>query len=281
MSSENSYEKKHEEIDAEVAPILSHTKPFHKKATGKIFAIWVVFTVIGVVAGLLLPGHLFPAMFGPEMHDVWLTFVVFTVAAAPVAALVYAVAFYSVFAWREKGFGKSDTPPPDAESMHGNTIVSAVWIGVSVALVLFLLVWGMAELSAENGAQKNAITVDVTGQQWLWTFSYPGTGITTHQLVVPQGRQVNFHVTSMDVTHGFWPVQLGVQIDANPNVTTYISATPTKLGTFAVRCSQICGLYHAYMQTKAMVVTNQQFANWLSSQGASQSAVQGYALGGK
>jgi cytochrome c oxidase subunit II len=281
MSSENSYEKKHEEIDAEVEPILHHTGPFHKKAAAKILVIWAIFTVIGVLAGLYLPSRLFPALFGPEMHDVWLTFVVFTVAAAPVAALVYAVAFYSLIAWREKGFGKSDTPPPDAESMHGNSLVSSIWIGASVVLVLFLLVWGMAELSAETAPQKNAIVVNVTGQQWLWTFSYPGTGVTTHTLIVPEGRQVDFHVTSMDVTHGFWPVQLGVQMDANPNVTTYISATPNKVGTFAVRCSQLCGLYHAYMQTTGKVVTNQQFASWLSSQGASQSAVQGYALGGK
>jgi heme/copper-type cytochrome/quinol oxidase subunit 2 len=34
----------------------------------------------------------------------------------------------------------------------------------------------------------------------------------------------------------------------------------------------LCGLYHAFMNNKAAVVTPQQFAQWLESQGASPSA---------
>jgi cytochrome c oxidase subunit 2 len=275
-----SYEEKHEQIDEEVAPVVSHTGPFHKKAAGKIFVIWLVFTAIGLAIALLLPKHLFPTFFSPEMHDVYVTFLVFTIAAAPVAALVYSIVFYSLFAWRQKGSGKSDTPPPDGEALRGNSLITAVWLGTSVVLVLFLLVWGMAELSAEQAPQKGAIQVNVTGQQWLWTFSYPGTGVSTNHLILPEGRQIDFHVTSVDVTHGFWPVELGVQVDANPNVTTLISATPNRLGQFDVRCSQICGLYHAYMQTTGTVLTPGQFALWLASQGASLSSVHSYALSG-
>jgi cytochrome c oxidase subunit 2 len=110
----------------------------------------------------------------------------------------------------------------------------------------------------------------VTGQQWLWTFSYPGAdNVQTRSLVLPVGRTVVFHVTSEDVTHGFWPVQLGVQVDANPNVVTVIQATPNKLGTFTVRCSQLCGLYHSFMYASGAVVTPQKFAAWLHAQGAS------------
>jgi len=276
-----SYESKHEAIDAEVEPLISHPGPLHTRAIGKILAIWAVFTAIGIIIALFLPQHLFPVGYGTEQHDVVLTFVVFTIAAAPVAALVYAVTFYSLFAWRKKGSGKSDTPPPDGAPIHGNSAVASVWIGVSVVLVLFLLVWGMTELGAETQTEANVIRVNVTGQQWMWTFSYPGTGVTSPTLIVPEGRQVKFQVTSEDVAHGFWPVQLGVQIDAMPNVTNLISATPNKLGTFAVRCSQICGLYHAYMQTTGQVVTNAQFAQWLTNHGASTSSVKSYALSGK
>ena len=93
----------------------------------------------------------------------------------------------------------------------------------------------------------DTLQVNVTGQQWVWTFSYPGTGVETRALVLPVNRPVEFNVTSVDVTHGFWPAQLGVQVDANPEETTVIRTTPNKLGTFEVRCSQLCGLYHSFM----------------------------------
>jgi len=88
-------------------------------------------------------------------------------------------------------------------------------------------------------------------------------------LVLPDNRTIVFHVTSEDVTHGFWPVELGVQVDANPNVVTTIQATTNKLGTFTVRCSQLCGLYHSFMYASGAVVTPQAFAVWLHAHGAS------------
>jgi cytochrome c oxidase subunit 2 len=111
----------------------------------------------------------------------------------------------------------------------------------------------------------------VTGQQWLWTFSYPGTGVESRSLVLPVNRPVEFNVTSVDVTHGFWPAALGVQVDANPNVTTVIRTTPNKLGGFTVRCSQLCGLYHSEMYAPGSVVTSGQFSAWLQKQGATPS----------
>ena len=56
----------------------------------------------------------------------------------------------------------------------------------------------------------------MTGQQWLWSFSYPGTHVQSNELYLPVNREVEFRVTSEDVTHGFWIVNMGVQVDANP-----------------------------------------------------------------
>jgi cytochrome c oxidase subunit 2 len=110
--------------------------------------------------------------------------------------------------------------------------------------------------------------VDVTAQQWLWTFSYPGTGVESRSLVLPVNRPVEFNVTSLDVTHGFWPAALGVQVDANPDVTTVVRSTPNSLGNFTVRCSQLCGLYHSFMYAGGSVVSPAKFSTWLQSEGA-------------
>lgn len=279
MSSDSTHEfheVKRDEIADQVDPFF-HGGPIVQRPIFKIGIIWAIMTAIGVLIGLFAPAHLFDGFASSEGHDAYLTFIVFTVAAAPVSALVYAVATYSLFSWRKRQ-PADGTPPPDGPPIRGHAVTSALWLGGSVALVLFLLVWGMSELSSEQAQQSNAIRVNVTGQQWLWTFSYPGTHINSNTLMVPEGRQVIFQVQSEDVTHGFWPVQLGVQIDASPGFTTVISATPNKLGRFDVRCSQICGLYHPYMYTHGEVVTNSQFLNWLQSQGASASAIKKYSL---
>lgn len=266
MSSESPIGTAEQTDGADPVPVR---QPFFSRPAGKIFIIWLCMTAVGVLIGFYAPHHLLPTMLSTEGRAVWATIVFFTVLAAPVAAFVYAVGLYSLLAWRRRGYGNSDEPPPDGPSLRGNGAATIVWLSVSAVLVIVMLVWGLAELASENATHANSLQVDVTGQQWLWTFSYPGAdNVQTRSLVLPIGRTVVFHVTSEDVTHGFWPVQLGVQVDANPNVVTVIQATPNKLGTFTVRCSQICGLYHSFMYASGAVVTPRKFALWLHAQGA-------------
>jgi cytochrome c oxidase subunit 2 len=244
-------------------------KPFFSPAGGKIFIIWLAMTAVGVLVGIYAPHHLLPTMLSTQGTKVWQTIVLFTVLAAPVAAFVYAVGLYSLLGWKARGFGNSDEAPPDGPALRGDAPMTALWVGISALLVVILLVWGLGEFTAEQTSHPDTLQVDVTGQQWLWTFSYPGAGnIQTRSLDLPINRPVQFNVTSEDVTHGFWPAALGVQVDANPNVTTVIDSTPDKLGGFTVRCSQLCGLYHSFMYASGAVVTPQQFAAWLHDHGA-------------
>jgi cytochrome c oxidase subunit II len=249
---------------------LPELKPFFSRAGGKIFIIWLAMTTVGVLIGVYAPHHLLPTMLSTQGTKVWQTMVLFTILAAPIAAFVYAVGLYSLLGWRARGFGTSDQPPPDGPSLRGDAPMTALWVGVSAALVIVLLVWGLGEFTAEQTSHPDTLQVNVTGQQWLWTFSYPDAGnVQTRSLVLPVNRPVQFNVTSVDVTHGFWPAALGVQVDANPNTVTVINATPDKVGGFTVRCSQLCGLYHSFMYASGAVVTPQKFAVWLHSQGAS------------
>jgi cytochrome c oxidase subunit 2 len=84
--------------------------------------------------------------------------------------------------------------------------------------------------------------------------------------VLPVGRQVLFRVTSEDVIHSFWISAFGVKIDANPSVITTIQTTPTKIGSYSVRCAELCGLYHAYMEGDVKVVTPQAYTAWVAHQ---------------
>ena len=85
-------------------------------------------------------------------------------------------------------------------------------------------------------------------------------------LHLPVDRPVVFHVTSKDVKHSFWIVQLGVKVDANPGVFTETAVTPNKVGIFDIRCAELCGLLHAYMQNKVIVESKEDFDKWIASQ---------------
>ncbi len=191
------------------------------------------------------------------------TTILFSVLAAPVAAGVYAAALHVLQNYRYRGEGV----PPAAQPIRENTKTLVTWLTASAILTVFVLVWGLGALAAENSSTgSNPLIVNVIGQQWVWTFSYPGSHVTSDELYLPDNREVEFRITSEDVTHGFWVANFGVQVDANPGVITTIHTTPNKLGSFIVRCEQFCGLNHAFMEAVGHVVTPSQFSNWLASQ---------------
>ena len=85
----------------------------------------------------------------------------------------------------------------------------------------------------------------------------------TNQLCHPRRTTtIKFNVTSLDVIHSFWAYQLGVKADANPDYNNVAYATTQQLGTFIVRCSELCGIWHGAMYNSGRVVTPQQFVSW-------------------
>jgi cytochrome c oxidase subunit 2 len=229
-------------------------------------AIWVAVTTIGVLGALYVVPWLMPESASDTMHLSVVTMVVFSVAAAPVAGLVYAVLVYGIMRWRYRGEGV----PPDGPPLRANNATTTLWLVGSTVLTIFVLVWGLTLLANDqSGEAKAEMTVDVTGQQWVWNFSYPGTEVKSHELYLPVDTEILFKVTSEDVVHGFWIPQMGIKINANPSATTTTSVLPNKVGVFDVRCTEICGLNHAVMVTRVHVLTKNDFEKWLASQPAS------------
>ncbi len=235
-----------------------------------VSVLWLVLTVLLVVFSLTVPDALMGPPASDTMAETERTFTVFSVAAAPVAALVWALAIYSLLRWRRRGpWSAAD---PDGPALRGNRWASGAWIGGSVVLCLFLLVWGLTALQAVSAPAQAAgpLVVKVTGEQWVWTFRYPGQGrVESNELYLPVDRPVVFKVTSDDVIHSFWIVQMGIKVDANPGEVTTTSTTPSRLGTYDVRCAELCGLLHADMETTVHVVTQKQFDSWLNAGGSS------------
>ena len=57
-----------------------------------------------------------------------------------------------------------------------------------------------------------------------------------------------------------------VKIDAVPGLITKVWATPTRIGTYAVICNELCGIGHSQMRSIVNVVTPARFRQWIAQQ---------------
>ena len=228
--------------------------------------LWVILTALIGYFGSEIQTRAMGTPASEAMENVIHLIRIFTWAAAPVAGFVAAIAIGALMGKRHHG----DFPPPEAEHNISNSPrANAVWIVISALLCLFTLVAGLIALQKDNASllDAKAIHVNVVGQQWAWNYDYPGTaGVRSNVLHLPVDRPVVFNVTSKDVKHSFWVVQMGIKIDANPGVFTETAVTPNKIGTFDIRCAELCGLLHAYMQNKVIVESQSDYETWLASQ---------------
>ena len=228
---------------------------------------WIVVSVIGIVIWLLVSQFILPTTASDLGSSQILTFNVLTVLAVPVAMFVFVFLAYSLFAFRVK-----DRPTEDGPPLQPRPALQIGWLGITGALCLFLFIWGTFFYYQEtSAASANTLAVNVTAQQWQWTFDYPQYGASSQGAQVielPVNRPVQFYVTSKDVLHGFSILAFGVRVDANPGyVTTTSQFTPTQTGSYAVRCVEMCGLFHSYMWEAVKVVSANEFNAWIASQG--------------
>jgi cytochrome c oxidase subunit 2 len=251
----------------------------------RILVMFIIIMAITCAMGWVVVG--FMNMSGGPASDIMealeQTVLVFTIASAPLIAITLSVIFYSLTGWKHSS---GDEPPmQDSPAIRTNPVAVISWITATSLLAGFLVVWGLIELATITSSSygsvsanqqpnsKKAIDINVTGQQWVWTFEYPGQeGITSPKLVVPIDTPLYFNVTSVDVIHNFWVVELGIKIDANPGAITNTGVTPNKLGTFNIRCAELCGMHHAYMETEIQVVTQEEFDSWVRDKGGKRTA---------
>jgi cytochrome c oxidase subunit 2 len=243
----------------------------------RIALIWAGVSVILVLLVLLVLGPQIPPFDrSVQSHDQHTVNVVLTTLATPVAALIWVFFGYSIVFFRQQGDTIVDGPP-----ITGNSRIQITWLAVTAVLVLSLAAYGTIGLfGSSNGAgggqgpnplakpanAGQALQIQVIGQQWLWTFRYPSYGgVETPELALPVNREVEFHVTSLDVDHSFWAYELGVKADAIPGSDNVAFLKALQTGSFQIRCAELCGLWHGHMNTTGQVMTQAGFAAWIAA----------------
>jgi cytochrome c oxidase subunit 2 len=189
-------------------------------------------------------------------------------------AVVAGVTVYS--AWK---FRAAPDDTEDGSPIHGHTGLEITWTVIPTILVTAMSIWSGVVLTDIERLPDDHRVIKVTAQQFAWRFEYGDEKLTTGELVLPIDETVELQLTAEDVIHSFWVPQWRVKKDAVPGIVTDIVVTPTKEGRFPVVCTELCGLGHAAMRARAVVVSPDEFEQWVADQ--KQAAAAGAAVQGK
>ncbi|MGQ9424474.1 c-type cytochrome [Gilvimarinus sp. F26214L] len=144
---------------------------------------------------------------------------------------------------------------------------------------------------------ENAHEVEVLGQQWQWSFRYPGEDgvlgsadatyinadnpfglnpddphgqddvlVFSQEMHLPIGRPVKLLLRSKDVLHDYSVAQFRVKMDMVPGSVSFLWLTPTVSGGYEILCEELCGIGHHIMRGRVVVESQDEFDTWLEGQ---------------
>jgi cytochrome c oxidase subunit 2 len=252
-------------------------------------AIVLIVLVVGTVLfHIFNPWWFTPIASNWQMIDntvnltVWVTGLVFIAVNLFVA--------YAVIRFRHKENSRAAYEPENKKLEIWLTGLTTV--GIMVLLAPGLFVWAQFVAVPED-----AIEVEVVGQQWGWSYRYPGADgelgasdprffaadnplgldpddpagqddilVAGNEVYLPLNVPVKFLARSKDVLHNFAVPQFRVKMDMVPGMVTHFWLTPTRTGTFDVLCMELCGIGHYVMRGRVVIAEEQEFDQWLATQ---------------
>jgi cytochrome c oxidase subunit II len=179
-------------------------------------------------------------------------------------AIVAAVLIYAVFKFRAPPDDDSDGPP-----IHGHTGLEILWTAIPTVLVTAIAIVSAIVLAKNDAAGANPLKVDVFAQQFFWSYAYPGYNDKKSTILrLPVDRSVVLTMHAKDVIHSFWVPEFRQKQDLVPGIHPTVHITPNKLGTYPVVCTELCGLGHALMRSRVIVMKPDAFDRWAAGSGS-------------
>ena len=253
------------------------------------FAVALILLVVGSILFHLLSPWTFTELASDwGMVDVTVDITLYVTGVIFVAVNLFMA--YCVIKFRHKKGARATYEPENKKLETWLTALTAV--GVAAMLTPGLFVWAKFV-----DVPEEAHVVEAVGQQWHWTFRYPGEdgklGETDNERItndnpfgidpddpnsqddvvvyspeahIPMGRPVKFLLRSKDVLHDFAVAQFRVKMDLVPGMNTFLWLTPTKNGRFEILCEELCGVGHHTMRGAVIVEDQADFDTWLSNQ---------------
>ncbi len=150
------------------------------------------------------------------------------------------------------------------EHAQGPKMLELTWTAIPFFLLLVMFGWGTWVFFHQMRPPSDATEYWVTGKQWMWKMQHPDGTREINELHVPLGRAVKLTMISEDVIHDFFVPAFRVHVDVLPSRYTTYWFKADKLGTFHLFCGQYCGVDHARMVGKVVVMEPQEYEQWLA-----------------
>lgn len=253
---------------------------------------------VAIAIALLVLGSILFHLFSPWWHTPIASNWGSIDAALDITLWICALAFivlnlfmaYAIWRYRHTGGHRAHYEPENASLEKRLTFWTAV--GIAGMLAPGLIAW-----SQYVTVPKDAAVVEATGQQWQWSFRFPGPDgvlgtasvkhitpdnsfgvnprdpfgrddilVETNELHLPLGQPVKVVLRSKDVLHDFYVPQFRAKMDLVPGIVTYFWMTPTRVGTFEILCAELCGVGHHEMRGTVVVEPKRAFDTWLADQ---------------
>ncbi|MGB0099681.1 MAG: cytochrome c oxidase subunit II [Nocardioides sp.] len=210
------------------------------------------------------------------------------IAALVTGIIVWALIFYAI--WRFRRRSDDEIPIQTRYNLP-------LEIFYTIAPIIMVIVFFAHTVEVQNfvldeesqGPVEN--TIEVTGQQWSWTFNYgigeqdhaadddltddeypyssyayeAGTGSKIPDLYLPVGVTTRFNLHSPDVIHDFGVPGFLMKMDVVPGRVNHYAITPTRVGDYAGKCYELCGVYHSRMLFNVHVVTQEEYDAYVDS----------------
>ncbi|MGH8653833.1 MAG: cytochrome c oxidase subunit II, partial [Gammaproteobacteria bacterium] len=174
-----------------------------------------------------------------------------------IAAVVFAVMFYSIYAHR-----KSRGAVP--AQFHENPILEVLWTVIPALILVAMAVPATRAMINLYDHGDADMTIKVTGHQWKWRYDYLEEGIgffsnlktsddeiqgkvpksdhylldVDNPLVLPVNKKIRFVITSADVLHAWWVPAFGWKQDAIPGFINENWAIIDKPGVYRGQCAE-------------------------------------------
>ena len=152
--------------------------------------------------------------------------------------------------------------------VEGNLALEITWTVIPTIIVIWMFFVGYEGFELMGRVPANHMVVNVTGRQWMWSFSYPEEGVDASEMVVPVNTPVLVNLTSPpeDVVHSFYIPAFRVKEDALPGQATSLWFEAEREGTFSIMCAEFCGKDHSQMIAWLKVVSHERYAQWVEDQ---------------
>ncbi len=191
----------------------------------------------------------------PIIEDLWFGAWVAVVA---VGLLTGGLILFAAFRYRRR---EGDPAP---KQLRYNVPLELMYTIVPLVMILgmfFFTARDQIELTRVSSNPEN--NVGVVGFRWSWAFNYLDEGVydvgtaevdDMPTLYLPVDESVQFQLESPDVIHSFWIPAFLMKMDVFPARLNKFEVTPNKVGEFAGRCAELCGVDHARMLFRVKVV---------------------------